>query len=153
MLVSWGEFERGAPEHAAAGRRLIYATGDVGLGYLATAGPDGRPHVAPICPILFRDGLFACVSRRSPKCRNLERTARYALHAPLGESDEEFVLSGDAVQITAADELRDVHGAIRFQFDPTDPLFRLRIGSCHWAHWENAGKPGTRCIRRSWVPE
>jgi hypothetical protein len=43
-------------------------------------------------------------------------------------------------------------GRLRFQFTPTDPIFHLRIERCHWALWENAGKPNMRPIRRPWSP-
>ena len=43
-----------------------------------------------------------------------------------------------------------MQATIRFQFAVSDPIYRLDIDSAMWGYWENAGKPGTRPIRKRW---
>jgi hypothetical protein len=150
MTVNWGEFERRAPLHVAAGRRLLCGAGEVGLGYLATMNCELSPRFAPICPILFEEGLYLCVARLSPKRRDLRDPRHYTLHAPLGESDEEFQISGDAAEVTDPSSVQRIQGAIHFSFRTSDPIFELHIDRCHWARWENVGKPNTRAVRQLW---
>ena len=87
-------FEAAAPELAAAGQRLLYQFGP-GLGFLATVRPDGGPRLHPICPVVADGELWAFILRQSPKCRDLERDGRYALHSfPPVEKDDEFAVTG-----------------------------------------------------------
>lgn len=148
MAVTWDEFARAAPAFAAAGEKLFRRFGVV---LLATVGADGSPHVAPVSPILTRGGLFLSVNDETPKHRDLARTARYALHTFLGDSDEEFQVSGPAVLIHAAAERERVQAAIEFQFEAHHPIYRLDIDRCLHAWWEKAGQPGTYPIKRRWA--
>ena len=91
-MATWRDFERDAPELAAAGRALIYQFG-VGLGYLATVRADGGPRVHPFCPILHEGGLYGLIGH-SPKQRDLLRDGRCALHSfPATDRDDEFYLA------------------------------------------------------------
>ncbi len=93
-MLTWSEFAGEAPEMAAAGRRLLYQFG-IGLGYLATVRGDGAPRLHPFCPILCADGLYGLILPESPKCGDLARDGRYAIHACNPQDrDDEFVVSG-----------------------------------------------------------
>ena len=93
-MATWSTFEAAAPELATAGQRLLYQFGP-GLGFLATVRPDGGPRLHPICPVVAEGELWAFILRRSPKCRDLERDGRYALHSfPPVEKDDEFAVTG-----------------------------------------------------------
>lgn len=56
-MARWDELERGAPEMAAAGLKLLRQFG-VGLGSLATVRRDGGPREHPVCAILCDGGLY-----------------------------------------------------------------------------------------------
>ena len=148
-MVTWGKFADEAPELAASGWRLLEA-GGVGIAYLATVARDGRPRMTAVCPIFAEDNLYLSVGAETPKRFDLASDGRYVLHAPLGESDEEFQISGRATLVVDRYERRTVHSAIPFSFQVGDPVFALKIDRCLWAAWENAGQPNTRPIRKIW---
>src|SRR3954452_22518956 len=98
-MASWAVFEAAMPELAAEGKRLFYQYG-VGLGLLATIRKDGGARLHPICPIVAEGGLFAFINP-SPKCHDLRRDGRYALHAFTPEEvDDEFCVTGRATELT-----------------------------------------------------
>jgi hypothetical protein len=102
-MATWAEFEQQAPALAAKGRALLFQFGPP-LGFLATVRPDGGPRLHPFCPVVHDGHLWAYVLERSPKCHDLRRDPRYALHSfPPEAVDDEFMVRGHAV-ITAADE-------------------------------------------------
>jgi hypothetical protein len=150
--LSWAAFEAAAPELAAALHRRLHSGIDaVAIGYFATVGAKGAPHLAPVCPIFEPPGLYLSANAASPKTRDLRETGVYVLHAFLGENDEEVQIAGRAREVLAPDERAAVHGAIRFgSFQREDPIFELAIERALWTYWENVGKPGTRPIRRRW---
>ena len=95
-MVSWMEFELRAPELAEAGKLLLYQFGP-GLGFLATVRKDGAPRLHPICPTVVDDWLYALILPSSPKCGDLKRDGRYALHTfPPKDRDDEFLVMGRA---------------------------------------------------------
>lgn len=150
-MTNWAGFEDRAPGLAAAGRRLLVGSDGVAIGFLATATPDGTPHLSPVCPVFCGDELYLSAGRRTPKVRDLQRGGAYVLHAFLGENDEELQVAGRAVQVEDAAELRAVHQAIPFAaFDTADPVFRLSIERALHVFWERAGQPDTRAVRRRW---
>jgi hypothetical protein len=149
-VATWAQFEKEAPDLAIAGRRLFGCDG-IGLGYLATVAADGRPRMAPVCPILTTGSLYLSASASTPKCSDLTRDGRYVLHASLGPSDEEFQVSGRAGLVIDSEERRAVHSAIKFVFREEDPVFVLHIERCFWRIWENAGQPNMRPLRKRWI--
>jgi hypothetical protein len=97
-MVSWSQFEAGAPQIADAGRKLIHQHG-IGLAYLATLRKDGAPRLHPICPTVFEGGLYALIGP-THKQRDLLRDGRFALHSfPCPEVDDEFLVMGRARMI------------------------------------------------------
>jgi hypothetical protein len=146
-VTSWARFAREAPELAAAGRRLLEAHG---IAFLATRSKDGAPRIAPVCPIFAGEDLALSVAAGSPKHFDLANDGRYALHAVLGASDEEFQIGGRARLVEDAAGRAAVHAAIAFQYKAEHPVFLLDVERCLWGYWEKAGQPGTRPVRRSW---
>jgi hypothetical protein len=147
--MNWTDFARTVPDFAAAGKRLLTPSDDVSIGFLATIGDS--LHLAPVCPIFSDAGVYLSVGASTPKRADLERDGRYVLHAFLAANDEEFRIGGRAAYVAAEADRSRVHAAIRFgAFDRTDPVFVLDIEESMWGYWENAGRPGTRPIRRVW---
>jgi len=150
--MNWADFARAVPDFAAAGKRLFTPSGDVSIGFLATIGE--ALHLAPVCPIFSDSGIYLSVGAATPKRVDLERDGRYVLHAFLAPNDEEFRIAGRAANVATDAERNRVHAAIRFgAFDRTDPVFLLDIEEAMWGYWENAGRPGTRPVRRFWRSE
>ncbi len=150
-MKSWSEFERAAPEFAAAARRLLIGADGVAIGFLATASASGTPHLAPVCPIFGEGHLYLCAAARSPKVRDLRGNGAFVLHALLGADDEELQLAGGSAEVVDPAERAAVHQAIAFPaFDRSDPIFRLEIERALWVYWERVGTPDTRAIRRRW---
>jgi hypothetical protein len=146
--MDWAEFAAAAPDFAVAGKRLLLRESDIAIGFLATV--SRTLHLAPVCPIFCAGAIYLSVGATTPKRRDLDDDGRYVLHALLGPSDEEFRLSGRVQRIDAAAARARVHASIRFIFGRDDPIYRLDIRRAMWGFWENAGKPGTRPVRRHW---
>ena len=136
-VLTWGDFRRARPDLADAGRGLLYQFG-VGLAFLATVRRDGGPRVHPMCPVIADDRLLAFIVP-SPKCDDLRRDGRYAMHAFPPERDEDaFYLTGTVVEATDAG-LRDRAAAVFFEerhwtepppgFDEQQ-LFEFRVERC-----------------------
>jgi hypothetical protein len=98
-MATWAEFERDQPDLAEAGRALLYQHG-VGLAFLGTVRTDGGPRLNPMCPLLADHRVFAFIVP-GPKCRDLERDGRYAMHSfPCPDNEDAFMLTGDATVVT-----------------------------------------------------
>lgn len=151
--MSWAELEGRAPDFAEAARRLLVGSDGVAIGFLATVSADGRPHLAPVCPIFCGEHLHVSAGARTPKARDLRANGAWCLHAFLGRNDEELQLSGVAEDVTEDAERAAVHEAIPFAaFDRSDPIFRLGIDRVLWVYWERVGRPDTKPVRRRWPP-
>jgi len=155
-MVTWGELAVARPDLADAGRRLLYQFG-VGLAFLATVRRDGAPRAHPMCPVLTDDDLFAFIVP-SPKCNDLVRDRRYAMHSfPCPDNEDAFYLTGTAVQVDNPD-LHESLGrqfvAERSQF-PVEPptgqsLFRFDITGC--LHTTTTGHGDPEPVHTVWRP-
>ena len=134
-MATWAEFEAAMPEMAAEGRKLLYQFG-LGLGFLATIRPDGGPRLHPMCPILAEGGLWAFIGD-SPKLRDLRRDGRYAMHAfPPEKVDDEFYVTGRAVETTAPEVIAAVRAAYNAPIQSDDEvLFELQLERALWARY------------------
>jgi pyridoxamine 5'-phosphate oxidase-like protein len=95
-MNTWSDLESRAPALAEAGRKLLYQFGP-GLAFLATVRKDGAPRLHPICPTIVDGRLYALILPSSPKCGDLKRDGRYALHTfPPKDQDDEFLVMGRA---------------------------------------------------------
>jgi Pyridoxamine 5'-phosphate oxidase len=94
-LLSWGEFERSAPDLAAFGAKRMSER----VMYLATIRKDGYPRVHPFTPFVVSGRLFAFMGPTSPKGFDLRRDGRYATHSLVKDwngADGEFYITGRA---------------------------------------------------------
>lgn len=146
-MASWDEFSRAAPDLAEFGAALFRQHG---IAYLATVRPDGGPRLHPITPIFAQGRLYAAIGPDSPKLRDLRRDGRYALHAPLGESDAEFVVRGRATEVVDGPTRARAIAAASFAVVHGEVLFEFAIELALTTVWENVGQPDTRPIRRRW---
>lgn len=70
--------------------------------WVATTGPDGAPHVAPVWGVWVSDAIWFGADRVSAKGRNLARDGRVVVHLESG--DETVIIHGDAVICAFTDE-------------------------------------------------
>jgi hypothetical protein len=153
-VASWSEFEAAAPDFGAAARRLFVGADGVAIGFLASVGARGLPHLSPVCPIFAGAHLYLSAGAHTPKTADLRESGAWVLHAFLAAQDEELQLAGRALEVRDPAERSAVHAAIPFAaFRTTDPVFRLSIERALWAYWERAGQPDTKAVRRRWPPE
>src|SRR5262249_39014801 len=121
----------------------------VGLAFLATVRPDGRPRVHPMCPLMTDVGLFAFIIP-SPKQRDLERSGAYALHSfPCPTNEDAFYVSGRAALVsdpkrrealgTQFVDEREAIGVAPPSMD--DALFEFDIESCLLTRTTGHGDP------------
>ena len=97
-MASWTEFTAAAPRLAERAQRLLYQFG-VGLGYLGTVDTTGAPRVHPLCPIICGGELYLLVVP-GPKCNDLQRDGRFALHSfPCPDDEDGAYLTGRAQRI------------------------------------------------------
>jgi hypothetical protein len=100
-MATWRDLRGQRPDLADAGRALLYQFG-VGLAFLGTVRADGGPRLNPMCPVLADDRVFAFIVP-GPKCRDLERDGRYAMHSfPCPDNEDAFMLTGDAALVDDA---------------------------------------------------
>ncbi len=147
-MATWGEFARAAPELAERGAERL----GVGVAFMATTAKDGSPRVHPFTPLIGGGRLLALIGRHTVKYHNLSRDPRYAIHAVLGEDDEEFMIIGRAAfsddwatRMQAAIEARKINMTSR-----NDVAFEFMIERAHWAVWEGLGTPDIRRVAKRW---
>ena len=120
--VRWSEFAADAPALAEVGRQLLWRP-DQGIAAILATESSAGPGVAPVCPIFALDGVYLLVGPATPKHRQLRRSGRYALHAPVGADDLEFQISGRARLVQSAETRNAVLAAIPFpSFNPAADL-------------------------------
>lgn len=146
-MVTWGEFIALAPELAEVGRRLF---DEHRLAYLATVRRDGSPRLHPVTPVDTGAALYIAVNHQSPKRWDLARDRRYALHAPLGESDAEFYITGKVRRVADEKDRAQIKAAAGHTIHDSDWLFELRVEHCLQGYWVNVGQPDTYPVRRQW---
>jgi hypothetical protein len=98
-VATWAEFEREDGQLAAFGRERL----DGRVCFHATLRRDGSPRVHPVEPWVAAELLMVRFRRQSPKVREVDRDARYALHSPMDNPDGvggEFLVSGWMEQIS-----------------------------------------------------
>ena len=104
-MAAWHEFHAAAPRLAGRAHELLYQFG-VGLGFLGTVDRAGGPRVHPLCPIVCDGELYLLVVP-GPKCGDLERDGRFALHSfPCPDDEDAAYLTGRAVAVADAPDVR-----------------------------------------------
>ena len=74
--------------------------------WLATARPDGRPHLMPLLAVWADGALHFCADATTRKGRNLARDARCVIAA--GDDALDLVLEGEAAKVRDEGALRRV---------------------------------------------
>jgi hypothetical protein len=137
-VATWADLESARPELADAGRRLFYQFG-LGLAFLATVRKDGGPRLHPICVIVTDGGLWAFILP-SPKCADLRRDGRYALHAfPPEHVDDEFSVAGRATEVSDPAVRAAVAAAYQNPVADDHALFRFDIERSLLATYKHRG--------------
>ncbi|HXH23162.1 MAG TPA: pyridoxamine 5'-phosphate oxidase family protein [Dehalococcoidia bacterium] len=147
-MLSWGGFEKQAPEIAARGKALL----GCGVAFIATTAADGAPRVHPATPLINGGRLFVFVAKHTAKYPNLLRDSRYAMHAVLGDSDEEFLIHGRALpdDDPASEELAWEAARAIDMTSVNHRLFEFFIDYAHWALWEGLGTDDIRRVSKTW---
>ena len=147
-MATWGEFAAAAPELSERGAELL----GVGVAFIATTARDGSPRVHPLTPLIGGGRLLALITRHTVKYRNLSRDPRYAIHAVLGQDDEEFMIIGRATlsddwatRMQAAIEARKIN-----MISLNDVACEFMVERAHWAVWEGLGTPDIRKVSKRW---
>jgi hypothetical protein len=147
-LATWGDFAAAEPELAERGARLL----GVGVAFMATTARDGSPRVHPFTPLIADGRLLTFIGKHTVKYHNLMRDPRHAVHAFLGESDEEFLIIGRALiaddwatRLQAAIEARKIN-----MTSQNDVVCELTVERAHWAVWHGLGTPGIHREARLW---
>lgn len=99
--MDWRDMAAAEPELAAFGEQRFQSQ----VAYLATVRPDGGPRVHPVTPILAGGRLFVFMEPTSPKGKDLQQDARYALHSGVEGPDGgggEFIVTGRARRVEDA---------------------------------------------------
>jgi hypothetical protein len=131
-----------APDLAAEGRRLIHRTG-TGEVLLATVRDDGPLRIHPVNVAILEDHLVAFILA-SPKCTDLERDGRYAMHAHQDQAaPSEFSVRGRARLVTDPALRSAIASSWSFEPDETYRLFEFDI---------DAAVLGTRATADDWPP-
>lgn len=147
-MATWAEFVGEAPDLAGRGARRLA----VGVAWIATAAKDGSPRVHPFTPLIGGGRLLAFIGKHTVKYENLLREPRCAIHAVLGEDDEEFLVIGRAVlsddwatQMQAAIEARKIN-----MTSSNHAAFEFTVERVHWAVWKGLGTPDIRREAKAW---
>ncbi len=147
--MSWAVLLTSDPDLAAVGRRLLGREG-IPIAFLATVTPLRRARISPVYPIFAGDELYLSIGAHTPKAGDLASNGTYALHAFLGEHDEEFQVSGRAHLVEDHAERTRAHSAIQFPvYNVADPVFRLDVDRCLWSRWDGPAERPSQ--RRSWA--
>lgn len=145
--LRWHEFAEAEPTLAARGRELIRQFG-IGLGYMATVRPDGGPRLHPFCPTFSGDGLYGLILGESPKCRDLLRDRRIAVHAfQPADRDDEFCISGTAELIEdreLEDQVRASAIADGMTSTEDETLFEFRVDRAFLATYKPRAEPNSK---------
>lgn len=103
---TWGEFEAGAPELAAAAREQFER---YGLALVGTLRKDGSPRISCVEPCIVDGRLYLGMMWRSRKAVDLLRDPRLVLHNAIctNRGDEvEISIHGRAVEVDDAEVRR-----------------------------------------------
>ena len=148
-MATWDEFEAASPALAAAGRDLMYRSGD-GEALLVTVRGNDPPRAHPVNAGVVDGHLYTFVQAGSAKRRDLDEDSRYALHTHMDPAaPSEFMVRGHA-RLVEDDATRSaVAAGWFFTVDDSYPLYELLVE--HAVHGERATANDWPPIYTSWV--
>jgi hypothetical protein len=93
-----------------------------------------------MCPLIAAGGLWALIGPSGPKCADLRRDGRYALHAFTPEDvDDEFLVMGRATESADTAAREAVVAAAGWKVQPHEVLFALDIERAMLAVYKSRG--------------
>jgi hypothetical protein len=134
-MLGWQEFDKAARPVAKAGTRLLKAQE---VAFLATTSATGRPRIHPFVPRVVDCRLVAFIMDSSPIFKDLCERKQYSIHAQPGPLDEEFFVSGEAIQSNCDRHFRlKAETAMGFAtgIDDHHILFEFKIDRALWTTW------------------
>jgi Pyridoxamine 5'-phosphate oxidase len=139
--MSWQDLAEAAPELATFGAERLHDQ----VAYLATMKPDGAPRLSPVRPVVTGGRLFLFTEPASPKVRDLESDARYALHGT-ATSDQpwdlrEFAVEGTARRVTDSNIRTAANAGSAFPRDERFLLFELDVSAALSTVYGPDGRP------------
>jgi hypothetical protein len=94
-----------------------------------------------MCPLIVDGGLWALIGPHGPKCADLRRDGRYAMHALSPKDvDDEFVVTGRAIETPDPTKWQVVAGTAGWPVDPNEVLFELDIERAMLALYTHRGQ-------------
>jgi PPOX class probable F420-dependent enzyme len=128
---------------------------DARVGRLATVGPDGRPHLVPVCFALEGDVLYSAVDEKPKRSKRLKRLENIRVRPDVtvlvDHYEEDWTqlwwarLDGKARVLDEGPErkhalalLREKYGQYRAE-PPTGPVIVVHVD--RWRGWSSAEHP------------
>ena len=88
------------------------------LARLTTVGPDGLPHIVPVCYIYSSGALWVATDYKTRKYRNLKKNKKVALLVDVGQySNHGIMIQGKARVLEKGLEFRAIYEAFFKKFD------------------------------------
>ncbi len=85
---------------------------------LATVGPDGLPHIVPVCYVYNPGALWVATDYRTRKYRNLRKNSKVALLVDVGQySSRGILIQGTAKILEKGPEFRGIYAVVYKKFD------------------------------------
>ena len=102
-------------EFTRAEKRFI---DDNDVARFATVGPDGIPHVVPVCYVHSSDAFWVATDYGTRKYRNLQRNDKVALLVDAGSASNCGILvQGRAKTFDRGPEFREIYDVFHRKFD------------------------------------
>ena len=102
-------------EFTRAEKRFI---DDNDVARFATVGPDGIPHVVPVCYVHSSDAFWVATDYGTRKYRNLQRNDKVALLVDVGNASNRGILvQGRAKTFDRGSEFREIYDVFHRKFD------------------------------------
>jgi len=141
--MRWGEFAELQPDLARFGSDRLTAA----PAYLGTLRRSGAPRVHPVTPIFTDFGMYLYMEPTSPKARDLEERAWFAVHSGVPDnagSGGEFSVYGSGLAIDDADMWSVVADAA--SYTPADRyiLFEMLVSEARCHGYGDVPMPATR---------
>lgn len=133
-MVRWQVFEQQAPRLAEFTHARLDDDATGRLSYLSTLRADGGPRVHPVKVFVTQGYAYVFMWSGSPKGADLQRDARYALHAAVTPNpfvSGEVALQGLAELSGDADEWANAAAAAPFAQPPGADSLLFRLGLTH----------------------
>ena len=151
-MKTWHDFSNQNPELAQLGKRLLFQS-RIGLAYLATIRKDGAPRLHPVSLVMHNEHLYVFIPPNSPKCADLLRDGRCAMHAfpsPHDVAGEEFYFAGYTECIHDTSIRQVLVDDTKVLVEENEVLFEILLDRAMYKKLENPGTPEERPVYTKW---